>query len=165
MRLFTVDETESPHSPVLPTTTVMTSRPSSRVSGRFGSLTSNPQSSLLRAKPPTSPRRLRDYAHPLSICVSSYLGPLVVNDHACYFVPYAGIATAGVAGGDWKLAMTPENIRPLLGNAVHARLCACVEELVEVEGNGGGSLGYFLVYFCSYISSSFSIVLVVVVCT
>jgi len=38
---------------------------------------------------------------------------------------------ARVAGGDWKLAMTPENIRPLLENAreVHARLCDCVEEL------------------------------------
>ena len=45
--------------------------------------------------------------------------------------PVSGIATAGVAEGDWKLAMTPENVRPLLENAreVHARLCDYVEEL------------------------------------
>jgi len=48
--------------------------------------------------------------------------------------PVSGIATAGVAEGDWKLAMTPENIKPLLENAreVHARLCEDLGRLKEM---------------------------------
>jgi len=40
-------------------------------------------------------------------------------------------ANALVAGGDWKLAMTPENIRPLFENA--RECCACVEELGKLK--------------------------------
>ena len=45
--------------------------------------------------------------------------------------PASEIATAVALAGDWKLAMMPDNIRPLLENAreVHARLCDCVEAL------------------------------------
>jgi hypothetical protein len=135
LRLSNVDETEFPHSPVLPTTTTTTSRPSSRVSGKFGSPTSHPQSSLLRAKPPhllaasaTMPILSASASPPTQGPSSSTTMPVISS-------PVSGIATAGVVGGDWKLAMTPENIRPLLENAreVHARLCDCVEELGRLK--------------------------------
>ena len=136
LRLSNVDETEYPHSPVLPTTTTTTtSRPSSRVSGKFGSPTSHPQSSSLRAKPPhllaasaTMPILSASASPPTRGPSSSTTMPVISS-------PVSGVATAGAVGADWKLAMTPENIRPLLENAreVHARLCDCVEELGRLK--------------------------------
>ena len=51
--------------------------------------------------------------------------------------------------GDWKLAMTPENIA-LLENAreVHAPLCHCVKELGGLRERGGGFFGFF---WCAFL--------------
>ena len=66
----------------------------------------------------------------------------------------SGIATTGWRGEieTWKLAMTPENIRPLLEGAmeVHARLCDCVEDLGGY-GRWRWFLRVFLVCFRSYV--------------
>jgi hypothetical protein len=131
LRLSNVDATEYPHSPVLPTTTTTTSKSSSRISDKFGSQTSHPSS--LCAKPPhllaasaTMPI-LSASGSPTEGFSSSTTMPVISS-------PVSRIATAGVAGGDWKLAMTPENIRPLENaREVHARLRDCVEELGRLK--------------------------------
>ncbi|KIM35749.1 hypothetical protein M413DRAFT_325892 [Hebeloma cylindrosporum] len=144
LRLSNVDETDYPHSPVLPTTT--TSRPSSRVSGKFGSPT---QSNSIRAKPPnvlaasaTMPilSSATTTSAPLPIPIQ---GPPSSTTMPVISSPASGTGIAVAAGGDWKLAMTPENIRPLLENAreVHARLCDCVEELGRLKEMVGVGLG------------------------
>jgi len=120
-------------------------RPSSRVSGKFESPTSN---QLTARQTPTSPRRLRDYAHSLSIGVSSYLPS--TNMHVIW-LPYAGIATAaGVAGGDWKLAMTLENIKAIIGECEGGarQVVGLRGRAWEVEGNGGDSLRFF---WCTFV--------------
>ena len=131
LRLSNVDEVDYPHSPVLVTTS--SSGPSSRVSGKFGWPISHPQSSLLRAKPPhlltasaTVPN-LSTCTSPPAQCPSASTTMLVIYSPEAV----SRIATAAAAVGDWKLAMTPENIRPLLENEMEARvwLCDFVEEL------------------------------------
>jgi len=52
---------------------------STAVSGKFGSPTPHPQS---HTSPPPPVR------HSLSTRVSSHSGPLIVNDHACYFIAW-----------------------------------------------------------------------------
>ena len=131
LKLSNVDETDVPHSPVVPTTT---SRPPSRISGKFGSPTSHPQSSSLRSKPPhlatsaTMPILSPPPSLPTQGPSSSTTMPIISS-------PASGFVAAAAMAGDWKLAMTPENIRPLLENAreVLARLCDCVEELGRLK--------------------------------
>jgi hypothetical protein len=45
----------------------------------------------------------------LSASASPTQGPSSSTTMPVISSPVSGIATAGVAGGDWKLAMTPEN--------------------------------------------------------
>ena len=116
LRLSNVDETGFPHSPMLPTTT---SRPSSRISGKVASPII-PQWNSLRSKPP---HLLASATMPILSATSLPLaqGPSSSMTMPVLSLPGSGIATA-------ELAMTPENIRPLLENTreVHSRLCECV---------------------------------------
>jgi len=76
------------------------------------------------------------FARELSVSMSSPTqGPSSSMTMPVISSPVSGIDRAGVPGRDWKLAMTPENIKPLLENAraVRARLWDCVEELGRLK--------------------------------